>query len=68
METREKSRKTNTDALEIEGRQQGGAGAAHALAHNANRANPDQSGTNLGRDSKLSKKRTTVNLMKSRSN
>ncbi|KAI2660320.1 LINE-1 type transposase domain-containing protein 1 [Labeo rohita] len=49
METREKSRKTNTDALEIEGRQQGGAGAAHALAHDANRANPDSAQINLER-------------------
>ncbi|KAL0183508.1 hypothetical protein M9458_019204, partial [Cirrhinus mrigala] len=49
METREKSRKTNTDALEIKGRQQGGAGAAHVLAHNANRANPDSVQINLER-------------------
>ncbi|KAI2650820.1 LINE-1 retrotransposable element ORF1 protein [Labeo rohita] len=49
METREKSRKTNTDALEIEGRQQGGAGAAHALAHDANCANPDSAQINLER-------------------
>lgn len=51
METREKRRKTNSEDQEIEGSQQVGAGAAHALAqkHDANRqkSHPDNAQINL---------------------
>lgn len=54
METKKKSRKTNTELVEIEGRQQVGTAGTHALAqqHNANRqqpSNPDNTYINLER-------------------
>lgn len=53
METREKSRKTNTEVLETEGRQQEGAGATHVLAQkqdaNRQQTHPDNMQINLER-------------------
>lgn len=76
METREKRRKTNSEDQEIEGSQQVGAGAAHALAqkHDANRqkSHPDNAQINWTNESwrrfKTFTKRAVVNWMKLRTN
>lgn len=75
IETREKSRKTNTEVLETEGRQQEGAGATHALAQkqdaNRQQTHPDNMQINLDeswRRFKTFTKRIIVSWMKLKSN